>query len=100
MHLWVLFLKGDKNLKLENGSRPILGRSDKANMQSTVKFILFSHPCFLSGGKFFNTGVNFQQNTNSGQNQGFSLYRKQRFPKCGEFSEAETPGRKLHPDLT
>ena len=61
MHLWVLFLKGDKNLKLENGSRPILGRSDKANMQSTVKFILFSHPCFLSGGKFFNTGVTFNR---------------------------------------
>lgn len=59
MHLWVFFfLKGDKNLKLkENGSRPILRRSDKANMHSTVKFILFYRPCFLSGGKFFNTGV-------------------------------------------
>ena len=59
MHLWVLvFLKGDQNLKLkENGSRPIFRRSDKANMHSTVQFILFSRPCFLSGGKFFNTGV-------------------------------------------
>lgn len=94
--LFVCFLKGDKNLK-ENGSRPILGRSDKHAFNSS-SFIL--SPLFPVWYEVFQHRANFPQNTNSGQNQGFSQYREERFPKCGEFSEAETPGRKVHPDLT
>lgn len=38
-----------------------LSLGEVINMHSTVKLLLFSRPCFLSGAKFFNTGVTFHR---------------------------------------
>lgn len=38
-----------------------LSLGEVINMHSTVKFLLFSRPCFLSGTKFFNIGLTFHR---------------------------------------